>query len=478
MRKQLLCLAMFASAGMIAQNFTLSGETPFIGTTDGSAHLVDVDGDGDLDFFNTGDQGGSDFQGIAQLFTNDGTGTFTLVTETPFPGVESDGSEFADIEGDGDMDLILTGSISGGRIANLYLNDGSGNFTLDNTQPFKDVSVGDVIIEDLDGDNDLDVIISGYNTAAEARITEVYKNNGANPAVFTIFTESPAFALANEGDVDVADTDGDGDLDLLITGDDGPGELTKFYTNDGTGVFTEDTTASDLFTDMRDSDADFADVDGDGDQDLLINGRYESSDREANLYLNNGTGVFSLAAGTPFIGGNAGTVDFFDVDNDGDQDVLISGYENTAGNRFTRLYSNDGSGNFTEETSESITGINNADIAIGDVDGNMTKDIIILGYSTTRIAEMYLNSGATLSIDKAAILNELSVYPNPTTDIIQVSSKEHEVLSMQLFDLLGKNVKSNKTASTSLDISSLSEGVYMLKINFANTSVVKKIIKK
>ena len=46
--------------------------------------------------------------------------------------------------------------------------------------------------------------------------------------------------MANEGDVDVADTDGDGDLDLLITGDDGPGELTKFYTNDGTGVFTEE----------------------------------------------------------------------------------------------------------------------------------------------------------------------------------------------------------------------------------------------
>ena len=93
---------------------------------------------------------------IAQLFTNDGSGTFTLVAGTPFPGVESAGSEFADIEGDGDLDLILTGISSGGRIAHLYLNDGTGTFTLDTSQPFKDVSIGDVIIEDLDGDNKIE----------------------------------------------------------------------------------------------------------------------------------------------------------------------------------------------------------------------------------------------------------------------------------------------------------------------------------
>ncbi len=472
-------LTILCCAFMYAQNFTISGGTPFTGTTDGSAHLVDVDGDGDLDFFNTGDQGGSGFQGIAQLFTNDGTGTFTLVAGTPFPGVESVGAEFADIEGDGDLDLILTGSISGGRIANLYLNDGTGTFTLDASQPFKDVSVGDVIIEDLDGDSDLDVIISGFNTAEAARIAEVYKNNGENPAVFTLFTASPAFDLANEGDVDVADVDGDGDLDLLTTGDDGPGEVTSLYLNDGTGVFTKDAVASALFTDMRDSDADFADVDGDGDQDLLINGRYASSDRVAELYLNDGTGGFTLDNTQPFAGGNAGTVDFFDVDNDGDMDVLISGYEeNSSPNRNTRLYSNNGSGSFTEETSESITGINNADIAIGDVNGNGTKDVIILGFSTTRIAEMYLNSGATLSLDYAELLEGLSIYPNPTKDILNIFSRNNKVLSIQLFDMLGRNVKSNKTENTSLDIAFLPSGIYILKIDFQTDSVVRRIIKK
>ncbi|WP_299671650.1 T9SS type A sorting domain-containing protein [uncultured Polaribacter sp.] len=468
-------LSILLCTSLVAQNFSLVSGTSFTGTTDGSAHLVDIDGDGDLDFFNTGDQGGSGFQGIAELYTNDGSGNFALVAGTPFTAVESASAAFADLDGDGDQDLILTGSISGGRVANMYTNDGSGNFTLVSGTPFLDVSVGDVVIADLDGDADLDVIISGYNTAAAARISVVYKNDGTG--TFTIFTASPAFASANEGDVDLADVDGDGDVDLLITGDDGPGELTKLYLNDGTGVFTEDAAASALFTDMRDSDADFADIDGDGDQDLLISGRFASSDREAYLYTNNGSGFFTLVTDTPFFGGNAGTVDFFDADNDGHQDVLISGYENTEGNRFTRLYSNNGSGIFTEKTSETITGINNADIAIGDVDGNGTKDIIIVGYSTTRITEMYLNSGAVLKLDSSKILsNSITVFPNPSSSIVYTNTGNKELIGIQLIDYTGRVIKSS--SKNSIDISQVSSGSYFLKLEFENKSVTKKIIKK
>ena len=477
MKKAITLLTILYAATMFSQNFTAATDTPFIGTTDGSAHLVDVDGDGDLDFFNTGKQGGSGFQGITELYTNDGSGNFTLVVGTPFPGIESASAAFADFDADGDVDLILTGKINDDdEIANMYTNDGSGSFTLVVGTPFLGVSLGDVVVADLDGDTDLDVIISGYNSEAVSRISVVYKNDGTG--AFGIFTASPAFEVANEGDVDVADVDGDGDVDLLVTGFVGPGEMTKFYTNDGTGVFTEDATASALFTDMRDSDADFADVDGDGDQDLLINGRFGSSDREAELYLNDGTGTFELAAGTPFIGGNAGTVDFFDADNDGDMDVLLSGYENSTPHRNTRLYSNDGDGNFTEEISEAITGINNADIAIGDIDGNHTKDIVIVGYSNTRLAELYTNNGAPLSIENVEVLNGIHLYPIPSKGELYVRSEQSNIRNLLLFDVTGSIVENIILNNSKMDVSSLPKGLYVLKINFETTSpILKKIIK-
>ena len=477
MKKAITLLTILYAATMFSQNFTAATDTPFIGTTDGSAHLVDVDGDGDLDFFNTGKQGGSGFQGITELYTNDGSGNFTLVVGTPFPGIESASAAFADFDADGDVDLILTGKINDDdEIANMYTNDGSGSFTLVVGTPFLGVSLGDVVVADLDGDTDLDVIISGYNSEAVSRISVVYKNDGTG--AFGIFTASPAFEVANEGDVDVADVDGDGDVDLLVTGFVGPGEMTKFYTNDGTGVFTEDATASALFTDMKDSDADFADVDGDGDQDLLINGRFGSSDREAELYLNDGTGTFELAAGTPFIGGNAGTVDFFDADNDGDMDVLLSGYENSTPHRNTRLYSNDGDGNFTEEISEAITGINNADIAIGDIDGNHTKDIVIVGYSNTRLAELYTNNGAPLSIENVEVLNGIHLYPIPSKGELYVRSEQSNIRNLLLFDVTGSIVENIILNNSKMDVSSLPKGLYVLKINFETTSpILKKIIK-
>ena len=132
---------------------------------------------------------------------------------------------------------------------------------------------------------------------------------------------------------------------------------------------------------------------------------------------------------------------FFDADNDGDMDVLLSGYENSSPNRNTRLYSNDGDGNFTDETSEGISGINNADIAIGDIDGNLTKDIVIVGYSNTRIAELYTNNGAVLSIDNTEVLNGISIYPIPCKGELYVRSERSDIKNMQVLDVTGSLVK-------------------------------------
>lgn len=480
MKKITLIVSIFLSCASFAQNFAIVSGTPFTGTLDGSTHLVDIDADGDLDFFNSGDKGGTGFQGIAQLYTNDGKGQFTLVEGTPFPGIEGVSAEFADLDNDKDLDLILTGSISTGRIAHLYTNDGNGNFILVENTPFLEVSNGDVVIADLDNDKDLDVIISGFNTAADARIATVYKNDGTG--TFNIFTNSPAFDLLDEGDVDAADLDGDGDLDLLVTGDTGPAELTSLFLNDGTGVFTKDLNASTLFIDLRDSDADIADIDGDGDKDILISGRFGTgADRIAHLYINEGAGTFVLASGTPFVGANACTVDFADFDNDGDMDVVISGFEQLVPNRRVRMYYNDGKGTFTEQTLESFTGLNNTDVAIGDVNGDNKKDLIINGNNETAavLSQLYLNN-TDLKTQNFNKERAIALYPNPTENYLQIDAKNATINSIEVIDSTGKLVNNLHILDNSIDISHLSKGVYIIKFALEGSSfpLTKKFIKQ
>lgn len=84
--------------------------------------------------------------------------------------------------------------------------------------------------------------------------------------------------------------------------------------------FVEDTTVP--FADVTLGDADFADVDGDGDQDVIITGLFTGGTTIANLYLNDGIGNFALVPGTPFTPVYVSTVNFADVD--GDNDMIIT----------------------------------------------------------------------------------------------------------------------------------------------------------
>ena len=112
---------------------------------------------------------------------------------------------------------------------------------------------------------------------------------------------------------------------MLITGWNGNESITKLYTNDGNGNFTE--VLDTPFDGVRDGSIAFADIDNDNDLDVLITGNesYPSYDGIAKLYTNNGNGNFTEVTGTPFQGVALSSIAFADVDNDGDQDVLITG---------------------------------------------------------------------------------------------------------------------------------------------------------
>lgn len=97
---------------------------------------ADIDGDGDLDVIVSGDAPGDNENGA--IFINDGTGVFTpQAGERVITAGRGGNIRFGDIDGDGDLDVIFAGwGLSNPVKAGIALNDGSGNFTLASTETY------------------------------------------------------------------------------------------------------------------------------------------------------------------------------------------------------------------------------------------------------------------------------------------------------------------------------------------------------
>lgn len=98
---------------------------------------------------------------------------FTEVT-TPFVKVSDGSVAFADLNGDGYQDVLLTGIKSGGIQTSLYLNDGNGWFS-SATHPFENVMYSDSAFADIDNDGKIDLLIMGVKNNNQ-RVTSLYKN--------------------------------------------------------------------------------------------------------------------------------------------------------------------------------------------------------------------------------------------------------------------------------------------------------------
>ncbi len=117
----------------------------------------DVDGDGLCDLYFCG------LDGLNVLYRNLGNWRFQDVTAAAgvaCPELDATGAVFADIDGDGDLDLIVN-SLGGGT--HIFINDGHGYFTRQtNTPPLNYGKAGaSLALADIDGDGDLDLYVTG-----------------------------------------------------------------------------------------------------------------------------------------------------------------------------------------------------------------------------------------------------------------------------------------------------------------------------
>ena len=344
----------------------------------------DVDKDGDLDLV-VGVYGSIALKTQNLLFLNQGKGYFKDVSTSNLPQVYGGtyAVELSDVDKDGDLDLVLG---IGAYPNALLLNDGKGRFSKApyTMMPGTRSSTRAIALADLDGDGDLDLV-----TGNMLDPSRVYFNDGKG--TFRSIPGRFPTARARTIGVFTRDFDRDGDIDILLAN---TGAVSRLFLNDGKGYF-KDATASHMPSKSYNLTCmDAGDIDGDGDTDLVFASFYRDTymARRAKgvVYLNDGKGIFheSTAPGTAFSWEIVSALRLADLDKDGDLDLLAWGEEVD-----DRLLLNDGKGRFLD-LSAGILGSQRRwtmGASVGDFDGNGDPDLLTLDYKLP--SRLLLNDG-------------------------------------------------------------------------------------
>lgn len=353
-----------------AQTFTALTGTSFIGTSNGNITWSDFNNDGSLDVLVCGTT-------ILERYKNNGNGTFTIQSSIPNSGVSSGNAVWGDYDNDGNLDFLVVGSQgSYGTLSKIYHNNGDDTFTEQAgvTLPGIYSNIGGGIAWcDFDNDGYLDILLTGVTGSYPNQfpIAKIYHNNRNKTFTEITNTNLPAlyYSVAACGDYD-----NDGFTDILLSGYIGSSKITKIFHNNGTGVFTEQTNIS--LPVIENGSAAWGDYDNDGYLDILISGD-EGSTKITKIFHNNGNGNFTVESNAILIGLDYSSVAWGDYDNDGYLDILISGDSNSG--LITKVYHNNGDRSFTEVTGISLKGLKEGNVSWGDYDNDGDIDILMNG---------------------------------------------------------------------------------------------------
>ena len=213
--------------------------------------LGDLDGDGDLDLYQTR-------MGANSVYLNDGTGVFSDTGQRLGSAITA-AVGMADLDGDGDLDVLAGGWEESAKV---WVNDGVGIFSEhEQVLSAATVHIHDLALGDMDGDGDLDAFMA----IASGIPNQIWLNDGTGE-----FSDSkePLSRFLTHG-ISLGDVDSDGDLDVVTShGDPYRGLFGgNLWLNDGAGHFeNSDLELGDLYC----TASAFGDLDGDGNLDVFI----------------------------------------------------------------------------------------------------------------------------------------------------------------------------------------------------------------
>tara|TARA_R110000787_G_scaffold167495_5_gene280437 strand:- start:4874 stop:6577 length:1704 start_codon:yes stop_codon:yes gene_type:complete len=475
---------------------------------------VDYDNDGDNDLFVT------KLDGANKLYQNNGSFSFTDVTISA--GFTNDvlityGVTFGDYNSDGYLDLFLSNKDDDKIIPNmLYKNNGNGTFT-DVSASAGISSVGHLsfcaVFFDYNNDGHQDIYISNDRYAQN---NILYKNNG-NETFTDVSASSGAGIFANAMTTTIADYNSDGWFDIYVTNTSQGNFLLK---NEGDGTFIDVATTTGTEFNSVGWGAVFLDVENDMDLDLYVSSMI--SDTSSGLLT---SGFYICDENTEYtIPSNVGFDDdeyksfgsaMGDFNNDGKPDFVVTNEapdnhslwrnksvtsnnwikiklegtvsnKNGIGNRI-EIFSNGISQYRYTICGEGFLGQNSNYEFIGLSDAT-NIDYIKVTWNKTGIVEtinnIQPNQSITIQEGNGVLstyneeLTNFSIYPNPSENgIFKFTSGDAGAYFIEVFDISGRMVISKTQIENTINLSSLSKGIYLAKVNSDEKTKTIKLIK-
>ncbi|HLW31395.1 MAG TPA: T9SS type A sorting domain-containing protein [Aequorivita sp.] len=409
---------------------------------------ADIDGDGDLDLVATSTNGGK----VVWFENLDGKGNFSD------PKIINSDLEYpmdiavADIDNDGHLDVIAVSTFDN-KIAWFKNTDGFGNFGPINLVPTTLEYIQTVQAADMDGDGDIDIIAGGNYKVVWLENMDGLGTFGSEKIVSnnTETTES----------IVVSDIDGDGDMDVIVA-DDGRAVVSWYENIDGLGTFGPERIIDNTNGTLT---VITTDINNDGNLDVV-----SVSDETYIAWFENidGNGNFSSPKIIYAEQGFAFKLFAADLDGDGNVDILASLF--LTGEII--WIKNNGDGSFS---SPELIYTKSAPIPViaDDFNGDGKIDVAVGIYGANQI--IWFENKGPLSIEENTT-NLFSIYPNPANNLLNIKSKT-PISQITIHNNIGQLLLSS-TKENQVDISALSEGIYFVKISDENgLTEIKNIVK-
>lgn len=379
-----------------------------------------------------------------------------------------------------------------------------------NLQGISGIELGNLV--DIDGDGDLDLMTTTYDNASYLADVRFYENTGTPESPeFSNSPQSNPFnidlsAINTESimDFDFADMDNDGDLDMLLGsyGDDYDGQL-RYFENVGSAEAPDFAApalnAFGLTNTYQSALPTVIDIDNDGDFDVLVSEYYGN----IQYFENTGTAEapsFAAPVANPFginLGANVTYVlnDFADIDGDGDLDLLASvlGYYNLE----VVYQENVGTAALPDFAPQSANPINYEASddeffvpEMADLDNDGDTDVLLNVANTSTYGSTwvyYENLDIMSTTNDLDMEVDLQLSPNPVRDLLTINADFEnpvEKLSIEIYDASGRQVfmeNSNNhfgELNFQTNTSAYANGLYLVKIQADGRFSTLKFLKE